>query len=628
MSMGKQWVWVAAVAALAAGCGGGSGGIGSEPTTLAGKVIDGYIGGARVCLDINSNLQCDAGEPSAISAADGSYSLNYSGSVDGMQVLAVVEPGAVDSELGLITKAFDLLAPAENASVVTPLTTLVANEMTSRGINAADAEQAIKAQFNFSGDLLGQDFVAAGDTDTLKVAQVVAASIAAVKEELQTVARSDASVAALSQKDMLKAVMTEVKASVLPTVLTGDGKAAIDAAGLTQEALSERVKLDANVGAVLQGKVEQIVARSKAGDGTVLNMADVFKTGIVIAQESSGYAGNTFPGVAYSERLVAEWLQVDQDAGDPVTSTFVWMEGSWLRDLDSLVADSSWVSLGGDWFEGTTDIREGKPFFDGNCVVVPLRAGGKDGNKFCAVSRDVSGKKVKDFLKDVCLDDNNRAIAGCDPEQVWPNNSIGYDLTISSTSDIYEIWADGVDSEGEPWSGYRYKGKDEGQAPSINAFIEDTHAWGYEQWAGSGCSVGFHFKNYNPQTRTGDMVWARNRSGSCNNANVDVRGPVETTKFSVTTVGGQDVLRSTYSNVFRQANPGEGLGGEMIFAVANHGVTQRPGIYNGDFTKAGRSTTIPFTGSIEASFQVVNKTLFDAAMKVLGIAPYPYPGRT
>jgi hypothetical protein len=66
----------------------------------------------------------------------------------------------------------------------------------------------------------------------------------------------------------------------------------------------------------------------------------------------------------------------------------------------------------------------------------------------------------------------------------------------------------------------------------------------------------------------------------------------------------------------------------MIFAVANHGVTQRPGIYNGDFTKAGRSTTIPFTGSIEASFQVVNKTLFDAAMKVLGIAPYPYPGRT
>lgn len=168
MSFKKSWIWIAALSAVVAGCGGGGGS--SGPIALTGKVIDGYIGGATVCLDVNSNLRCDAGEPTATSAADGSYSLTYEGSVDGMQILAVVEPGAVDSELGAITKAFDLLAPAENASVVTPLTTLVANEMLNRGVDAEEAQRAIKAQFNFEGDLLGRDFIAANDTDTLQVA--------------------------------------------------------------------------------------------------------------------------------------------------------------------------------------------------------------------------------------------------------------------------------------------------------------------------------------------------------------------------------------------------------------------------------------------------------------------------
>lgn len=50
-------------------CSGGGGGSPSTtsttatPTTLSGKVIDGYIVGAGVCLDVNSNNVCDAGKP-------------------------------------------------------------------------------------------------------------------------------------------------------------------------------------------------------------------------------------------------------------------------------------------------------------------------------------------------------------------------------------------------------------------------------------------------------------------------------------------------------------------------------------------------------------------------------------
>lgn len=611
MMFKKNWVWVAALSALVAGCGGGGGGD-SGPIALSGKVIDGYIGGATVCLDVNSNLRCDAGEPTATSAADGSYSLTYEGSVDGMQILAVVAPGAVDSELGTITKAFDLLAPAENASVVTPLTTLVANEMLNRGIDAEEAQRAIKAQFNFEGDLLGRDFIAANDTETLQVAQVVAASIAAVKEELRTVANSDASVAALSQKDMLKAVITEVKATVLPTVLTPDGKAAVDTANVTQEALASSIKVAANVQNVLQGRVEQIVARSKAGDGTVLSMAEVFKNGLVVAQRDSGdylnalgeRVGN-FSG--FSQELVAEWLQFDLATATEPAPLYrkVYLpdlDNQWYTQWEESEAERSHYFVNGAWFVGTGEIGQTRPYFEDNCVVVPFKDGITAGTRFCAVARDVSGKRIRDFVASVAS------------EAVFPQGSLGYDLTFSTTDDTYEIWGD------TEWTGYQY----EGEAPSISGFIAATRT--RAQWTGDNCSVGFRFRSYDTTTKTGVMEWAANNSGTgCNNASADFTS-AETTRFSVVSVGGKDVLRAPYANVYRIQNPGDGASGQIAFAVVTN-LNDQPAVFAGEYRSAGQATTVPFTGNINASFQVANKTLFDAAMAALGITPYPYPTR-
>jgi hypothetical protein len=601
------------LAALVAGCGGGGGGS-SGTSALTGKIIDGYIGGATVCLDVNSNLRCDAGEPTAISAADGSYSLTYAGSVDGMQILAVVGPGAVDSELGEITKAFDLLAPAENASVVTPLTTLVSNEMLNRGIDPQEAERAIKAQFNFEGDLLGRDFIAANDTETLQVAQVVAASLATVKEELALVASSNASVAALSQKDTIKAVIAEVKANVLPNVLTADGKADVSTSDVEQGQLADRVKAvvtQANAGqSLLSGRVEQIVARSKAGDGTVLNMADVFKSGVVIAELASGdyinaqgqRVGN-YSG--FSDELVAEWLQFDiSNAVAPPLYRKVYLpdvDNRWYTQWEESDLERSHYFVNGSWFIGTSELGQTQPYFVDNCVVVPFKDGVQAGTRFCAVSRDMSGKRMGDFLSNVGIN------------AVFPAGSVGYDLTFSSTDDTYEIWGD------TKWEGYRY----EGDAPTISGFIQATRT--QPQWTGDNCSVGFRFSSYDSTTKTGVMEWAPNTSNTgCDNATASF-ADAETTRFSVINVGGRDVLRATYSNVYRQKNPGDGASGQMVFAVVTN-LNDDLAVFSGEYRPAGLSTTIPFTGRVDASFQVVNKTLFDAAMSALGFAAYPYPG--
>src|SRR5437762_5112562 len=78
-------LWLTAVAAAAlslAGCGGG-GGSTPPPTaqpadqSLSGIVIDGPIQGATVCLDLNKNGSCDAGEPtSSATNAQGSYTIS------------------------------------------------------------------------------------------------------------------------------------------------------------------------------------------------------------------------------------------------------------------------------------------------------------------------------------------------------------------------------------------------------------------------------------------------------------------------------------------------------------------------------------------------------------------------
>lgn len=79
-------------AVLAACGGGGGGGSTSSTVSYAGKVVDGFIAGATVCIDLNSSLTCDPGEPSTTTAADGSYSLQYQGANPvGLPILAVIQ---------------------------------------------------------------------------------------------------------------------------------------------------------------------------------------------------------------------------------------------------------------------------------------------------------------------------------------------------------------------------------------------------------------------------------------------------------------------------------------------------------------------------------------------------------
>lgn len=120
------------------GCGGGGGGSSSSDNpsnndtpsvitkNISGTAVDGYISGATVCLDINSNDTCDSDEPSTITASDGTYSLD----VEVTGTYPIIMLGGTDTATnetfeGILKEIVELEANTTTVSaLITPLTTI------------------------------------------------------------------------------------------------------------------------------------------------------------------------------------------------------------------------------------------------------------------------------------------------------------------------------------------------------------------------------------------------------------------------------------------------------------------------------------------------------------------------
>ena len=115
--------------AFSSGSGGSSGlGIDVGLSFVTGAVIDGYIEGAQVFLDINGNMVWDEGlEPVATTDAQGAYS--FSTAVNPAEY-SVVALGGVDVTTGA---EIDVLLAPIGVSYVTPISTLV-----EYGVRAGD----------------------------------------------------------------------------------------------------------------------------------------------------------------------------------------------------------------------------------------------------------------------------------------------------------------------------------------------------------------------------------------------------------------------------------------------------------------------------------------------------------
>lgn len=212
----RFFVWTtfwAGCAVSVASCGGGepTAGLSSLPSTLSGRVIDGPIEGATVCLDLNANQVCDTGEPTDTTRAGGGYSLALAGVPAEVarraQVLAWVPSTAKDADDNGATlmqagkKPFALMAPAEAylgasgadaaSAVVSPLTSLVSFELIAdAGKPLIDAQAAVRQRLGLDASTaLTQDFV---DRPNVVLREKATLTAMALAETMGTVGNASA----------------------------------------------------------------------------------------------------------------------------------------------------------------------------------------------------------------------------------------------------------------------------------------------------------------------------------------------------------------------------------------------------------------------------------------------------
>ena len=98
-------------------------------STVSGKVADGYLDKAKVCLDKNENGKCDTDEPNTLSIK-GQYDLNITTTDVGKYTILVevVSGQTIDADNAngdTVSKPYTLTAPKDSTGFISPITTLI-----------------------------------------------------------------------------------------------------------------------------------------------------------------------------------------------------------------------------------------------------------------------------------------------------------------------------------------------------------------------------------------------------------------------------------------------------------------------------------------------------------------------
>ena len=595
------------------GCGGG-GGDGAPPkpgptpagNTLSGAVIDGYIVGATVCLDLNNNYACDVTEPSAESGEDGAYTFEVTGDIPpGTQILADIPTTATDQDLGPILKAYNMLAPHDAPEVVTPLTTLVSQEILSSGgeVTAEQAELAVKLALGIDSDtdLLGNDFIAEEDADLQKTAEVLAEALAATKAVLEG---SD-----LDASDISKAAIATVKNVIAAELIVG-GEAALTVAEAT-----------AAVTQTVQGQVQNIVAATKSGDGEVVSLVDVIKSGeLIILSEEEKRIVEGGPNV---EGLMMEFVYFPEaEEGKIVDVTSASADTVGFRPYDE--GTDRWVPIevGEDYFLGPDGVWSLASENEGagtklvkNCATF-YDDGITASREYCFIRKDLSGKRIGDVIPDLCSDGvNGSTLPGCDPELPAPEGSFVYDAVYSAVENefggYYELWFD-------TWEGYVNTGDYE---QTISDFIALHQVAGQYSFRGDDCNSGFRVKSYNAVSKTGIFEWTSNDEGCNASWDWEENAVVEESEFSVLTVAKEEIIKTPAPRLLRANNPGE-YGSHVTFGKAKN-TEGEIGIFGGRFYSAGTKISMPFNGSVDYTI-FASRVLVDFVFEQTDTPAFPY----
>lgn len=426
--------------ALLTACGGG--GTGSPTTmTFAGSVIDGYIEGATVCLDLNANLVCDSDEPTAITKADGTYSLDVTGLASDKLKLAhlitVVPDTAKDADDGGQTlkqagkSSFSLLAPAAayvnanggsvTAAVISPFTTLVSHEMISGNNTLDTSEKYVRERLNLASDTnLRQDFVAKNDAALIEKAQMMTVAIGAVT------AQALADTSKPTDNEALFASLTYLQTRVADLQTAYDEAKAVNSTGkpavLVTTALQQAAAKPASADLLAE-------AKKTTSSAAVNSVVAVMEQGIYSADDVLGSCSES---QASSTCLPNYWKLQASGGKLDLDQSFDLVNSVWKQVVDIGFSDSFYLTNKGWVLDAACPAGQSATYAADSAGGATISfCGGRTGKPTARVV-DASGKSL--------------SALGLNPPAGYanvtmPSGALLYWFEFASTQDTYLLWA-------------------------------------------------------------------------------------------------------------------------------------------------------------------------------------------
>lgn len=148
-------------------------------TTEYGRVIDGYLEDATVCLDKDNNNKCDASETQASTDAQGRFDIKP---FKGEWVLVQATAGKTKDNGTLISESFILRGIANKNKSITPYTTLL-YVMKTTGKTEQQAIKDIQKIFNLGDQDIANDYIAAKDSRVQSAAEVLVRAVTIINKK-------------------------------------------------------------------------------------------------------------------------------------------------------------------------------------------------------------------------------------------------------------------------------------------------------------------------------------------------------------------------------------------------------------------------------------------------------------
>ena len=573
-----KWVLAATAVAVLAACGGGGGSpppdSKTEPIMFSGKVIDGYIEGAKVCLDLNANQACDASEPSDTSKAGGGFSLDVSGVTAAQlataHLLTTVPTTAKDADDAGKTLAeagrrgFSLMAPATafsstdgktlSAAVISPLTTLVSHDMIA-GNNKplAAAQAAVVTRMGLPvGTNLNQDFVVSNNSNLQNQARVIAAAIGSVSNAVKT------TVTGTTDRVALLAALTYLQQNVAALVLAAQPSATQTTTQLVNAALATAALQP--VPASLASAAQQITA-SSAADIVTLLADGLYWANCLFMQTNCG---------------PAKYSKTSGSNGLFTSSRYALVNNAWALAPDT--PSSSYVLNTAGWAL-RTDASSGTFTSDGQGGGTATEDGGGRSFRFSARSVDLSGATFG-------------SVAGLQApaalaSSVFPTGSKLFWMQFAPLADDYRL----------------YSGNPVNQMVCTATGCTNTVLANIAELLNANATANHSYRYFNNLifsfdaggTATGGIVslWGPNPP-PCTSVPCPTRSKIGAASYEIRTVSGQQIL------IIKSPAPD----GEYVMFSAVNGK-----LHGGDYTPAG------IFSSSEAEY---NKTALNAILSAAG----------